>query len=71
MSELSLEKLVYVGWLLHGSFFLNYPSEGQLYGHGPGVVCAMWAAVILLLYWPCAWFARIKREHPDSLLRFL
>jgi len=60
-----------VGWLLHGGFFLNYPPEGQPYGHGLGVVCAMWAAVVLLLYWPCAWFARVKKKHPDSLLRFL
>jgi hypothetical protein len=31
----------------------------------------MWAAVILLLYWPCAWFASVKENHPGSLLRFL
>jgi uncharacterized membrane protein len=60
-----------VGWLFHGGFFLNYPPEGQPYGHGLGVVCAMWAAVILLLYWPCAWFASVKENHPGSLLRFL
>jgi uncharacterized membrane protein len=60
-----------VSWLFHGGFFLNYPPDGQPYGHGLGVVCAMWAAVILLLYFPCAWFARVKRNHPDSLLRFL
>ena len=58
-----------VAWLFHGGFFLNYPD--QPYGHGLGVVCAMWAIAILLLYWPCAWFARMKKRHPDSLLRFL
>jgi hypothetical protein len=31
----------------------------------------MWLAVVLLLYFPCAWFARVKKRHPDSLLRFL
>ena len=60
-----------VAWLFHGGFFLNYPPDGQPYGHGLAVVCAMWAGVVILLYWPCAWFARIKRNHPDSLLRFL
>jgi uncharacterized membrane protein len=60
-----------VAWLFHGGFFLNYPPDGQPYGHGLAAVCAMWLAVVLLLYWPCAWFARVKSSHPDSLLRFL
>jgi uncharacterized membrane protein len=61
-----------VSWLFHGGFFLNYPPDnGPVYGHGLGVVCSMWLAVIVLLYWPCAWFARVKKNHPDSLLRFL
>jgi uncharacterized membrane protein len=61
-----------VAWLFHGGFFLNYPPDGASpYGHGLPVVCAMWMGVIVLLYWPCAWFARVKKRHPDSLLRFL
>ncbi len=60
-----------VAWLFHGGFFLNYPPDGAPYGQGLGVVCAMWVGVILLLYWPCAWFAQVKKKHPDSLLRFL
>jgi uncharacterized membrane protein len=60
-----------VSWLFHGGFFLNYPPDGEPYGHGLGVVCGMWFAVVVLLYFPCAWFARVKRNHPDSLLRFL
>jgi uncharacterized membrane protein len=60
-----------VQWLFHGGFFLNYPPDGQPYGHGLGVVCAVWIAVVVLLYLPCKWFARVKRDHPDSLLRFL
>jgi uncharacterized membrane protein len=60
-----------VRWLFHGGFFLNYPPDGQPYGHGLAVVCAMWLAVVVLLYFPCAWFARVKKNHPDSLLRFL
>jgi uncharacterized membrane protein len=60
-----------VSWLFHGGFFLNYPPDGEPYGHGLGVVCGMWIAVVVLLYFPCAWFARVKQRHPDSLLRFL
>lgn len=58
-----------VDWLWHGGFFLNYPQD--VYGQDLGGVCAIWAAVVLLLYWPCAWFAGLKNRHPDSLLRFL
>ena len=58
-----------VDWLWHGGFFQNYPPDD--YGHGLGVVCSAWGATILLLYWPCARFARFKQAHPDSLLRFL
>ena len=58
-----------VDWLFHGGFFLNYPPDG--YGHGIGFVCAAWATAIVLLYWPCAWFANVKQAHPGSLLRFL
>ncbi len=60
-----------VRWLFHGGFFLNYPPDGQPYGHGLAVVCAMWLAIVVLLYFPCAWFARVKKEHPDTLLCFL
>ena len=60
-----------VRWLFHGGFFLNYPGDGPPYGHGLAAVCGMWFAIVVLLYFPCAWFARVKRENPDSLLRFL
>jgi uncharacterized membrane protein len=59
-----------VNWLFHGGFFLNYPGD-QPYGHGLTVVCLTWLAVVALLYWPCAWFARVKERRPGSLLRFL
>jgi hypothetical protein len=60
-----------VRWLFDGGFFLNYPPDGQPYGHGLAVVCVIWILVVVLLYFPCAWFAGIKRRHPDSLLRYL
>jgi uncharacterized membrane protein len=58
-----------VGWLWHGGFFLNYPQD--VYGQDIGWVCVIWVAIVVLLYWPCAWFARLKNRRPDSLLRFL
>jgi hypothetical protein len=38
-----------VRWLFHGGFFLNCPPDGPPYGHGLGVVCAMWIGLVLLL----------------------
>jgi hypothetical protein len=32
----------------------------------PGVYLA-WAAVVLLLYWPCLRFGRYKRAHPEKI----
>jgi len=32
---------------------------------------AVFAVVVSLLYAPCAWFARVKANHPDSLLRYV
>jgi hypothetical protein len=29
-----------------------------------------WIAVVLLMYAPCRWFARLKRERTDWWLRF-
>lgn len=58
-----------VDWLFHGGFFLNYPPDG--WGHGIEFVCLTWVAIIVLLYWPCAWFAGVKKARPQSLLRFL
>lgn len=60
-----------VEWLFHGGFFLNYPPDGQPYGYGLAVVCAMWIGVVALLYFPCKWFAGVKQRHPGSWLRFL
>ena len=34
----------------------------------PGVYVA-WAVVVLLMYWPCQWYARLKQRHDNWLLR--
>jgi uncharacterized membrane protein len=30
-----------------------------------------WVAVLLVLYWPCRWFAALKARHPDGWLSYL
>jgi uncharacterized membrane protein len=36
----------------------------------PGVYVA-WSTVVLLMYWPCRWFAELKRTRDDWWLRYL
>jgi uncharacterized membrane protein len=50
-----------VGWLWKGSFWMNEVPDG--YGHGLGMVYAMWVALLVVLYFPCAWFAGYRRRH--------
>ena len=50
-----------VDWLWRGAFWTNeVPSA---YGHGLGMVYAMWALLLALLYLPCAWFAAYRERH--------
>lgn len=44
-----------------------YPPE---YGVSLPVVYAVWAAVVLLLYWPCRWFAELKQRRRDPWLSY-
>ena len=44
-----------------------YPPE---YGVSLPIVYAVWAAVVLLLYWPCRWFAEWKRRRRDAWLSY-
>jgi len=56
-------------WLLHGGFWFNDLPEG--YGHGLGFIYLMWAVVILILYFPCHWFARMKEQKRAWWLSYL
>lgn len=42
----------------------------EWYGVGLGGVYAAWAIVVLLMYWPCRWFARVKSERHDWWLKY-
>jgi len=41
------------------------------YGHGLPFVYLMWAIVILILYFPCRWFAALKQRRKDWWLSYL
>jgi uncharacterized membrane protein len=56
-------------WLLHGAFWAAPNPPG--YGHGLPFVYATWALAIVLLYFPCAWFAEIKVRRKDKWLSYL
>jgi len=44
---------------------------GVYQAEGLGVVYLGWAALLVLLYPACRWYLRVKRENPDSVLRFV
>jgi len=56
-------------WLLHGAFWLNDLPAG--YGHDLPFIYAMWALAVALLYFPCAWYARMKREQAQWWMSYL
>jgi hypothetical protein len=56
-------------WLLRGAFWVAPNPPG--YGHGLPFVYAMWALAIVLLYFPCAWFADLKARRKDWWLSYL
>lgn len=58
-----------VGWLLHGGFFLNPIPEG--YGHHLPFIYLMWITAVVILYFPCRWWAGLKQRRKDWWLSYL
>jgi uncharacterized membrane protein len=55
-----------VGWLFKDAPF-NCPPG---YGHSLGMVYLMWAVAVVVLYYPCRWFAELKRRRRDPWLSY-
>jgi len=55
-------------WLTHGGFFNGYPDD---YGYGLPFIYLMWAIAIAILYFPCRWWAELKRTRKDWWLSYL
>jgi uncharacterized membrane protein len=56
-------------WLWQGSFWMNRMPDG--YGQGLPVIYLLWAVVLLVLYFPCAWFAAYRRGKKAWWLSYL
>ncbi len=56
-------------WLLHGGFFTNNTPIG--YGHNLPFIYLMWIAAVVILYFPCRWWADLKRRRKDWWLSYL
>jgi uncharacterized membrane protein len=57
-----------VRWLFQGAVFANTPDG---YGHGLLFVCLMWLTAVIILYFPCRWFAALKQRRKDWWLSYL
>jgi uncharacterized membrane protein len=71
--------LLHAGAILLGSWqgieparlvtdFMSFPPE---YGTGLPGVYAVWLLAVVLLYFPCAWFAAVKKRRRDWWLSYL
>ena len=57
------------GWLTHGAFFFGSPPPG--YGHNLPYIYLMWITAVVILYFPCKWFAGVKARRKDWWLSYL
>lgn len=56
----------FLGWYLRGPQAAPETYEPNLW-----LVWGVWVGVTVALYWPCKWFARVKRESASPLLSYL
>jgi uncharacterized membrane protein len=57
-----------VGWLFHGAIFGETPVG---YGYSLPFVYFVWITAVVLLYFPCRWFAELKRRRHEWCLSYL
>jgi uncharacterized membrane protein len=57
-----------VSWLFHGAFFGGTPDD---YGHNLPFVYLMWLIAVVILYFPCRWFAGLKQRRKDWWLSYI
>jgi uncharacterized membrane protein len=57
-----------VDWLFRGAFFGGTPDD---YGHGLPFVYLTWFIVVVILYFPCRWFAALKQRRKDWWLSYM
>jgi len=57
-----------VGWLFHGAIFGDTPAG---YGYDLPFVYFMWITAVVILYFPCRWFANLKKTRHDWWLSYL
>ena len=56
-------------WLIHGGFFANEMPDG--YGHNLPFIYLMWITAVVILYFPCRWWAGLKQRRKDWWLSYL
>jgi len=57
-------------WLFTNHPMFN-PEPPEGYTWSLGLLYAVWAGVVFLLYFPCRWFADLKNRRKEAWLRFL
>jgi uncharacterized membrane protein len=58
-----------IGWILHGGFENGPPPNG--YGYGLAIVYLMWIIALVILYFPCKWYAGLKQRRKDWWLSYI
>jgi uncharacterized membrane protein len=56
-------------WLWRGAFLSQPPPNG--YGHGLAFVYLVWLVALVILYFPCKWYAGLKQRRKDWWLSYV